>query len=276
MKRSNGIVVATDERLLLLSKGVFGSGEATEVPYSNVSEFSESADNPVLHEVKIAVYGGQNYELKTRKNDPTIPLLLRCITAKVSQKSQGGQNHRARIDTQWKSLIVPPLDRTPGEREMLYDLIEQDEDLLGVLSGSFGPDLGQANPNTTLHRGIIVATDKRILMLDKGVFGSSEVAEMPYSDIEAITYSTGILAAGFRITGRGSMHFRIENVQPKDTVKPFADLVRSQLPSSQACPSAPTSPASVADEIQKFASLLEQGYLTQDEFDTKKKELLHL
>ncbi len=131
MKRSNGIVVATDERLLLLSKGVFGSGEATEVPYSNVSEFSESADNPVLHEVKIAENGGQNYELKTRKNDPTIPLLLRCITAKVSQKSQGGQNHRARIDTQWKSFIAPPFDRTPGEREMLYDLIEQDEDLLG-------------------------------------------------------------------------------------------------------------------------------------------------
>ncbi len=98
---------------------------------------------------------------------------------------------------------------------------------------------------------------------------------MPYSNIEAIMYSTGLLAAGFRITGRGSMHFRIENVQPKDTVKPFADLVRSRLPSSQASPSAPASPASVADEIQKFADLLEQGYLTQDEFNTKKKELLH-
>ena len=31
---------------------------------------------------------------------------------------------------------------------------------------------------------------------------------------------------------------------------------------------------SVADEIEKFKNLLDMGAITQDEFDTKKKELL--
>lgn len=37
-----------------------------------------------------------------------------------------------------------------------------------------------------------------------------------------------------------------------------------------------TSSISVADEIKKFKELLDMGAITQEEFDTKKKELLKL
>jgi predicted Zn-dependent peptidase len=37
-----------------------------------------------------------------------------------------------------------------------------------------------------------------------------------------------------------------------------------------------TNTLSVADELKKFKELLDMGAITQDEFDTKKKELLGL
>ena len=158
---------------------------------------------------------------------------------------------------------------------MLHTLLEAGENIMVLLGGSFGPDLGQAQPGRTLHMGIAVATDRRVLMVDKGVFGSTEVAEMHYQSIESITYSTGMLRAGLRITGRGTASFRIENVE-KPEVKPFVDYVRSQVVAEQTRTVQVESSrsASAVDELEKLAGLLERGYLTQEEFDIKKKQLL--
>ena len=70
-------------------------------------------------------------------------------------------------------------------------------------------------------------------MIDKGLFGSTEVAEIIYENIEAITHSTGIMAGGLRITGLGSASFRIEMVIPKTAAKLFADCVRDQMRQQQ-------------------------------------------
>ena len=115
---------------------------------------------------------------------------------------------------------------------MLYDLIDEEKELIYIVSGHFGPDLSQAQLRlgSTLHSGIIVATDRRVIMVDKGIL-STEVAEMPYSSVEAITHSTGIFAGGLRITGRGGLAFRIENVRPKTEAKVFADCVRDEVES---------------------------------------------
>ena len=162
-----------------------------------------------------------------------------------------------------------------------YTLIEDAETLENIIGGVFGRDLGQAKPHKLPHRGIAVATNKRVLMVDKGMFGSTEVAEIAYENIEAITYSTGVMAGGLRITGRGTASFRIETIFPKAAAKLFADCVRLQMSqqrgSNNKAISIATEPVtSSVDEIEKCASLLERGFLTQDEFDAKKAQLLGL
>ena len=64
---------------------------------------------------------------------------------------------------------------------MLYDILEDAEHLEALIGGSFGPDL-QATGGVTniakagsLHRGAGVATDRRVIFLDKGIL-STEVA----------------------------------------------------------------------------------------------------
>ena len=163
-----------------------------------------------------------------------------------------------------------------GEREMLYNILDDDETLKSIIGGTFRADTDRLHK----HSGVAVATTKRVIFLDKGIFGSTEVQELPYRSIEAITYSTGLLMAGVQITGRGTASFRIEDIMQKDSVKPFVDCVRSYTDSAAApaspTPSQPQTGVSVADEIEKFGKLLESGILTQEEFDTKKRQLLGL
>ena len=196
-------------------------------------------------------------------------------------------DHEDRINRQWRILNPDwKSGKLKGERELLYENIEQDEELVGIIDGHFGPDLQQAKFGSTLRNGIIVATDRRVLMVDKSLF-STELAEIGYDSIEAITHSTGAFAGGLRITGRGGVHFRIENVVPKDKVRPFAETVRARLPGNAPVPLAPTvqeeksssagtSIGSAVEELEKLAGLVDRGFVSQAEFDIKKKELLGL
>ena len=183
------------------------------------------------------------------------------------------------IDQQWNDLKPSGWGNMhSGEREMLYDLIEEGERMESLLGGTYRAE--QDTSRVGKHNGMAVATNKRVLFVDKGVLGSTDVSEMPYRSIEAITYSTGAFFAGVQITGRGVASFRIEEIPDKDSVKPFVDCVRGHLeaahaPQAVAAPQ-PAPPLSAADEIEKLASLLERGILTQEEFDAKKKQLLGL
>ena len=183
-----------------------------------------------------------------------------------------GAKRRQEIDDQWDS--VTPLiwgNRHSGERQMLYDIMDSDEAIARIVGGMFRQDTDRLRR----HKGVAVATNKRVIFADKGLLGSTEVMEMPYRSIEAITYSTGMFMGGIQITGRGVASFRIEEVVEKDTLQPFSDCVRSLCQETQQVQQTTSAPSSV-DDLEKLAGLLERGFLTQEEFDAKKKELLGL
>ena len=58
-----------------------------------------------------------------------------------------------------------------GERKMLYDILDDGEAIEGMLGGTFRQDTDRLHR----HKGVVVATSKRVIFVDKGVFGSSEV-----------------------------------------------------------------------------------------------------
>ena len=186
-----------------------------------------------------------------------------------------------RIDSLWSEVKPSGWGKNmhSGERKMLYGILDQDEDIESLIGGTFRADTDRLHK----HNGVAVATSKRVIFLDKGVFGSTEVQEIPYRNIDGITYSTGMMRGGVQITGRGTASYRIEDISPKESIPPFVERVRAkmeksiaqttQLPYQNAPVALP--PMLVADEIEKLAGLLERGFLTQDEFDTKKQQLLN-
>ena len=151
----------------------------------------------------------------------------------------------------------------PGERKMLEEMIGEDEGILAMVGGMYSADLGQAGINAVKHRGIAVASSKRILFLDKGVFGSSETGEMQYDTVSGISHSTGMFRGGIRIIGRGIAGWQIEMVA-KDQIMPFVDAVRVQI-DSQSEPEAvarSSDATAVTDEL--LAEMVQQQTRTND------------
>ena len=74
----------------------------------------------------------------------------------------------------------------------------------------------------------------------------------------------GIAPTGLRVTMSNPIELR------------YAQNIQKYIADFQANAAAPSAPTSVADELVKLNALVEQGILTQEEFDHKKKVLLGL
>lgn len=264
----NVVVVATDRQVLYVT-----TKETLRLAYADI----ESAR---IEGARVEIVGERCELSFTPASQKEAENFIAYVNGEDLSPTREPLNHRAAlIDQQWNDLKPTWWgNRHDGEREMLHSLVDEGETLEALIGGTYRAE--QDASRVHQHEGIAVATNKRVIFVDKGVFGSSEVSEMPYRNIEAITYSTGVFFAGVQITGRGIASFRIEDIPDKDSVKPFVDCVRGHLEAAQA-PQAvaapqPAPPLSAADEIEKLASLLERGILTQEEFDAKKKQLLGL
>ena len=86
----------------------------------------------------------------------------------------------------------------PGERKMLCDILDAGETIERILRGTFRQDTDRLHR----HKGVVVATSKRVIFADKGVFGSSEAMVISYESIESVTYSTACLGLASRLKGR--------------------------------------------------------------------------
>ena len=178
------------------------------------------------------------------------------------------------IDDEWAS--ADPWARKnmhSGERRMLYDILATDEHIESMIGGRFLKDTGRIEK----HNGVAVATNKRVVFVDKGIFGSTETMTISYDSIESVTYSKGMMAAGVHVIGRGASDYRIEDIFDKDSVQPFVDCILENIeqPSqAETPPNVSQKSTSTVDELERLASLVERGFLDRAEFEAKKRELL--
>ncbi len=159
-----------------------------------------------------------------------------------------------------------------GERSMLYEILDDDEDVLALVGATFRADTNRLHK----HKGVSVATSKRVIFLDKSILGSTEVMEIGYRSIEAITYSSGMMMGGVQITGLGAASFRIEDIRPKDSTKPFSECVRNLIEATRQQDAVPqlAGSTSAVEELEKLAALLVDGHITAEEFATMKGKIL--
>lgn len=115
-------------------------------------------------------------------------------------------------------------------------------------------------------------TDKRVY--GKTIFGKR--VDLPLDSISAV--STGVLKGISVATSSGKIHFiGISNykeiheeiskllIERQEKEKPIATTsIKQEIPQSN------------ADELMKYKNLLDNGVITQEEFDAKKKQLLGL
>ena len=131
--------------------------------------------------------------------------------------------------------------------------------------------------------GILVATNRRLVFVDKGILYGLKVEDFAYDKISSIQYETGILFGKLTIFTSGNKAI-IENVI-KAKVRTFGDWVRARV-------SAPATnqierqnslsqnnsegTIDIADQIERLAKLKEKGHLTEEEFTAQKRKFLGL
>ena len=115
----------------------------------------------------------------------------------------------------------------------------------------------------------LTITDKRAYGI--AIFGKR--VDLPVDSISAVGTSlfNGIAIA----TSSGRISF-IGISNRNDIHKALSDLLINRQNKSALAPSQVSAAQSDADELKKFKELLDQGIITQEEFDAKKKELLGL
>lgn len=262
--RFDGIAVATDSRVLFLKKRGFskmvssmplhgieieeqaGVGEVivtgpcisnwfgggSSLTGGNTTYVMRGLQGNEVGQFTGYLRGGRGGDVSPVVSEPPVAFTSEPATTEHPDKS-------SRIDTQWRDrLLFPGRNKFDGEREMLHTILDEDENIEVLLGGrwdkkgrigriSYGPTGG--NPEKG-NDGVVVATDRRVLFLDKS-FGSEKVVEMPYDDIEGVSSNIGVISDGLIIASRAiddhEFHFDHENsLNYKGLTGVFADRVR--------------------------------------------------
>lgn len=132
--------------------------------------------------------------------------------------------------------------------------------------------------STTKHEKnfAYVITNKRIVMAQKKVIGEN-IKTVSLDNINDITFTSGMVFGTLTIdTIKEKFNVALDKVRAKNIhEKVQAVLDESQkLTKSNRKQETKANENSSADEIKKFKELLDEGILTQEEFELKKKQLL--
>lgn len=150
--------------------------------------------------------------------------------------------------------------------------------------------------------GLLVATNRRLIFVDKGMLYGLRVEDFHYDRISSIQYKTGLLLGEITIYSSGN-RAEISQVE-KSVVRQFGEYVRAKIgnpgprtpappaappavpqavganaatasaSSPQPLPTAPTGDDAIISKLERLAALKAQGILTEQEFLEQKARIL--
>lgn len=161
---------------------------------------------------------------------------------------------------------LPGFDSWGTRKEIKYlrTVLYGDEEVFSIASGIMD------------HKTwLITCTNKRIIFIDCGLLYGVRHSEVMIDKVNAVSFVNGLILGEIHIEDGASTRI-IENVQKRST-KPFVDAVHKAMGLShqnkQQIITQQTN-VSVADEILKFKQLMDNGIITQEEFEQQKRRLL--
>lgn len=172
-----------------------------------------------------------------------------------------------------------------GEVSELVNVLDKDEKIIAIAEGKY------------LYNnleGILVSTERRVVFVDKKLFGGVSENEFLHHQITSVQHSTGLISSELKIfTQSLKAEFKLYS---RNAAKIFYDAVQGyvynsrnqqqQQPQQQQVqqekqpekpkpgPVKKEDPAAIFDKLEKLGKLRESGILTDEEFAEQKKKLL--
>ncbi|WDL99309.1 PH domain-containing protein [Alicyclobacillus sp. ALC3] len=152
---------------------------------------------------------------------------------------------------------------TKKEIKYLPEVIEPGEKIHAVTSGM--------HDNSTW---LIVATQRRILFLDKGMMGGLKQLSISLDKISGVRHQAGWIQGKIEIDASGVAK-KIENISKEDVVR-VANVVSRLLAERESKNevAASTERDDSVSKLERLAKLKAQGVLTDEEFAEEKKKVL--
>lgn len=167
-----------------------------------------------------------------------------------------------------------------GEVSELVNVLDKDEKIIAIAEGKY------------LYNnleGILVSTGRRVVFVDKKLFGGVSENEFLHHQITSVQHSTGLISSELKIfTQSLKAEFKLYS---RNAAKIFYDAIQGYVYNSrnqqqqqvqqEKQPEKPKSgpvkkedPSAIFDKLEKLGKLRESGILTDEEFAEQKKKLL--
>ena len=288
----DGVVVATDRRLIFLSEGILDK-YAGHLAYECIAE-AAYVKGRVHEEINIiSTPGNPNYRISnidgarprnTRQSGyaeefaALVRGFLSHSTAPVPSSTPilssvtSAADKIPRINSQWRERSPDwKLDTRKNEREKLYEVLSEDENIELLTEAQYKADVKGAE-----ERDVVVAiTDRRIVLVYNGILGE-HVNDLSYSHIERVDFKDAGFLGLPRITlvGRAGVHnYLFKGGWEKAESNRFINCVRRHLASSPTAPAAPASvPLAPAESKQARINVQWQERSPDWKLDTRKNE----
>lgn len=174
----------------------------------------------------------------------------------------------AELNHVWKKMASEMKDDRLGTKKELRYLPEAlvaGEQVLAFASGMV---------KSTSSTWLLVLTDRRILMLDKGMLYGLRQVSIPLEKVNSITGHTGLMLGSITVED-GASSREISNMN-KQVVQIFVERAQKALESAQNMPRNEIrhQPSDSISQLERLANLKEKGILTEDEFVAQKAKIL--
>lgn len=166
------------------------------------------------------------------------------------------------IKEELEKLEINPTIFARKEIRELPEILSRDEKIVYLVEG---------RNKTTKHHIILVATDRRLIFVDKEFMYGLKVEDFSYDKVSSIQYEKEFMLASIDI------HIS-ENILEIDGVgKYYAELFCEKVRNFMARPKEafqPKSEPTVLDQLEQLGRLKESGVLSEEEFAAQKQKLL--
>lgn len=181
---------------------------------------------------------------------------------KLRELQNKNQNHPIQKLKKRISELNPSILNKPEINELATVLMKEEsiEKIeLGILQNGKGMS----------GSGLLVATNIRLIFIDKPTIGFGiKLEDFPYNKISSVSVETGLLKGNLKIICSGNE----ATINLFIKAKEFSEFIRQKT--NQGVNPNRTSEFDILEKIEKISELKDKGILSQEEFESKKNELL--
>lgn len=168
------------------------------------------------------------------------------------------------IENQIKNASDRNIKSSKRQLKALSLMLHDNEEILYLTSTSraFGPVLPI----------IILCTNYRVLIMQKGLAYGNDIKQIALDKINTIDYHLSALYGTFQIIDGAGKETKIKDVPKKEVVK----LVKTIQEAINNYDNSSTLSNNGINDLKQLKELADQGIITQEEFEAKKKKVLGL